>query len=104
QPSPVHRAVHAARVRVLARIADIALKVAHILRSVNWLDFHVGHGGETRRTLAGILVSFLEPLFPGFHFRLTFLQLPDRQSPAVASPNSPRNSPKSWRREKSPPL
>ncbi len=62
QPPAIHRAVHTACVRKLAGVAErVVVRSGHVVGRVERVEFHVGHGRETDRTLACLLVGRLEP-------------------------------------------
>ena len=63
QAPAIHRAVHAARVRELAGVAErVVVRAGHVVGRVERVELHVGHGRETDRALARLLVGRLEPM------------------------------------------
>ena len=94
QPPAVHRFVHAARVRKLARIAERALVVAlYVLGSIERLDLQVGDGREAHGPLLSLLISAVQPLLFGAHAFLTGPQVRGSRLSAVESPKFLRKSP-----------
>ena len=69
QPPAVHRRVHAARERKLARVADVALGVVlgQVLLRVEGLDRLAGDRREERVTLGLARVDLLQPLVRAAH-------------------------------------
>ncbi len=62
QASAIHRAVHTACVRKFAGIAErVVVRAGHVVGRVQWVEFHVGHGRETDRAFARLLVGRLKP-------------------------------------------
>jgi hypothetical protein len=53
QPPAVHARVHAARERILARIADLVVVIGDVVRAVERPDRLAGEGGERDVTFAG---------------------------------------------------